>query len=185
MRLGSLFLLLLCCARPSYGEELSICYNYGCASRATVYMRGAELSQIRMLFSWVESAEDERKAIAQAIGQFIAFSGRQSPTFRDHGGNLADEGEDGRMDCIDHAHNATLYLKLMEEHGWLKFHKILEPVSRPYQIISSHWAARIAEHENGLEFVPEYVLDSWFFNPGHPAAIFTLIEWKSGAEPHD
>lgn len=178
---GSLFLLLLCCMPAAYGDELSICYNYGCATHGTVHMRGAQLSPIHMLFSWVQDAADEREAIAQAMGLFIYFSGQQTPTFRDHGGNVADNGEDGRMDCIDHAHNATLYLNLMKERGWLKFHKVLDPVKRAPLFFNEHWAAHLVEQDNGQEFV----VDSWFFDPGHPAAIFTLDEWKRGAEPHE
>lgn len=179
MRRGSLFFLLLCCLRAAFGDTLSICYNYGCASHGAVHLRGAQLSSIRMPFAWAEDAQSEREAIARAIGLSITFAGQQTPTFRDRGGNLEDDGVEGRMDCIDHAHNTTLYLKTMDKYGWLKFHKILEPVSRPYQIIGLHWAAHIAEQGNGQEFV----VDSWFLDPGHPAAIFTLEEWKNGAEP--
>lgn len=174
-------LALLAVTSGAQADELNICYNYGCATSATVYLRGAELSRIRMLFSWIQDAEDERDAIAQAIGQSITFAGQQTPTFRDHGRNLADDGVDGRMDCIDHAHNTTLYLRLMEERGWLKFHKVLDPVKRAPLMINEHWAARIAEQGNGEEFV----VDSWFFEPGQPAAIFTLEEWKNGAEPNE
>lgn len=182
------FLVVLALWGPASGamaDELSICYNYGCAARASVYLRGAALLRIRMLFSQAQDAEGERNAIAQAIGHFIAYTGKQTPTFRDRGRNLPDEGQDGRMDCIDHARNTTLYLKLMEERGWLKFHEILDPVSRPHQIIGAHWAARIAEREKGPESVSEYVIDSWFFDPGHPAAVFTLEEWMKGAEPNE
>lgn len=186
-------LALWCLSTGVRADELSICYNYECASRATVYLRGAELSRIRMHFSWVQDAEDERSAIARAIGQFIAFAGQQTPTFRDHGRNVADEGVDGRMDCIDHAHNTTLYLRLMEERGWLKFHQVLGPVKRAPLIVNEHWAALIAEREDGRESMPEsatanapnFVIDSWFLEPGQPAAIFTLEEWKNGAEPNE
>ena len=181
MRRGSFIFLLLCCAPASYGDELSICYNYGCSTHGTVNLRGAQLSRMRMLFTWVQNAAAERDAIAQAIGLLITLAGLQTPTFRDHGGNASDDGVDGRMDCIDHAHNATLYLNLMEEHGWLRFHKVLDPVKRAPLLVNDHWAAHIVEQETGQEFV----VDSWFFDPGHPAAVFALDQWKSGAEPHE
>lgn len=181
MRPGSLFLLLLCCTSAAYGDELSICYNYGCASHGTVHLRDAQLARIRMLFTWVQNAAAERQAIAQAVGLFFTFAGQQTPVSHDRGGNAADDGVDGRMDCIDHAHNATLYLNVMEQHGWLRFHKVLDAVKRAPLLFNDHWAAHIVERESGQEFV----VDSWFFDPGHPAAIFTLDEWKSGAEPHD
>lgn len=162
-------------------DELSICYNYGCATQSVAHLRGAELSRVHMLFAWVENAEEERNAIAEAVGLLQAFAGQQTPIFRDRGRNLADDGVDGRMDCIDHSRNNTLYLNLMEERGWLKFHTTLEPARRAPLIVNEHWSARIAERESGHEFV----VDSWFFDNGHPAAIFPLQEWMNGAEPDE
>ena len=34
------------------------------------------------------------------------------------------------MDCIDHSTNTTAYLRLIERHGWLKFHGVGERVVR-------------------------------------------------------
>lgn len=160
-------------------DEISICYNYACASSAEVQLRGATLSRIYMPLAWIDSAEEERQAISVAIGLFQTVVGQQTPTFRDRGRNFPDEGVDGRMDCLDHAHNTSTYLRLMEERGWLQFHRVLEPVKRAPLIFNEHWSARIAEKESGEEFV----VDSWFFDNGHPAAIFTLEEWMKGAEP--
>lgn len=162
-------------------DEISICYNYGCATQAVVHLRGAELSRVHMLFAWVENAEEERNAIAEAIGLLQTFAGQQTPTFRDRGRNIADDGVDGRMDCIDHSRNNTLYLNLMEERGWLKFHTTLEPVRRAPLIVIEHWSSRISERESGREFV----VDSWFFDSGHAAVIFPLQEWINGAEPDE
>ncbi|PWB58751.1 MAG: hypothetical protein C3F18_01970 [Nitrosomonadales bacterium] len=174
--------LMLCSAASgAHADDLSICYNYGCARSAGVHLHGAQLSHIHMLLAWVDNAEEERQAIAQAIGLFQTAAGQQTPTFRDRGRNIPDEGADGRMDCIDHAHNTSAYLRLMEERGWLNFHRVLEPVKRAPWIFNEHWSARIAEKDSGEEFV----VDSWFFDNGHPAAIFTLEEWMKGAEPNE
>jgi hypothetical protein len=177
-----LTMLMLCGMAPgAYADEVSICYNYGCARSAEVQLRGAQLSRIHMLFSWAGDAEEERQAISQAIGLFQVSAGEQTPTFRDRGRNSPDEGVDGRMDCIDHARNTSEYLHLIEERGWLRFHRVLEPVKRAPLIFNEHWSARIAEKESDEEFV----VDSWFFDNGHPAAIFTLAEWLKGAEPDE
>lgn len=172
-------LMLYSMASGTYADEISICYNYGCARSAEIQLRGAQLSRIHMLLSRAGDAEEERQAISQAIGLFQISAGEQTPTFRDRGRNIPDEGVDGRMDCIDHAHNTSAYLHLMEERDWLRFHRVLEPVKRAPLIFNEHWSARIVEQESGKEFV----VDSWFFDNGHPAAIFTLEEWMKGAEP--
>lgn len=177
-----LFVLALWSVAPgAHADEITVCYNYGCARSAEIQLRGAQLSRIHMLFAWIDNAEEEREAISRAIGLFQIAAGQQTPTFRDRGRNLPDEGVDGRMDCIDHARNTSEYLRLMEERGWLQFHRALEPVKRAPWIVNEHWSARIAERESGEEFV----VDSWFFDNGHPAAIFTLEEWMKGAEPNE
>lgn len=162
-------------------DQVTICYNYDCAVKAEVIFNGKQLNKVRSLFSDEKNAEAERRAISQAIGLFATFSGEQTPTHNDKGGNAHDDGVDGRMDCLDHSHNTTEYLKLLERHGWLKFHKVLERVMRAPYLVDDHWAGRIVETQTGQE----YIVDSWFFDNGHPAAIFTLEDWKHGAEPDE
>lgn len=175
----ALLFLTLLGATTAHAGEVSICYDYGCASSALVRFQDAQLLETRNLFTLAESAEAERKAIARAIGTMQMIAGEQSPIFNDKGGNLEDEGQVGRMDCIDHTYTTGAFLALMAQRGWLRFHEIREPVSRPYLLIGSHWAARIAELESGREFV----VDAWFFDHGHPASIFSLEDWSAGAEP--
>jgi hypothetical protein len=166
---------------PAYADQVSICYNYDCAIQANVIITGRPLLKIRALLRKARNAEEERVAIAQAIGQFETIAAQQTPTGNDKGGNSEDDGVEGRMDCLDHSHNTTAYLKLLEQRGWLKYHRVLERVMRAPYIVNDHWAARIVEIRTGQE----YIVDSWFFDNGHPAAIFTLEDWKAGASPDE
>lgn len=161
-------------------ETVEICYNWGCQSRAQVVFDVNDLLRIAALFDGADTPALERASIRLAIGMMARIAGEQTPTHNDRGGNLEDEGIDGRMDCIDHSRNTTAYLKLLERRGWLRFHEVLDPVQRAPWFVDVHWAARIREHDTG----EDYVVDSWFFDNGQPAAVFTLREWKSGAEPH-
>jgi len=86
---------------------------------------------------------------------------------------------DGRMDCIDESTNTTSYLRLLESKGWLRFHRVLEPVRRAPLLINDHWAARIVETQTSREFA----VDSWFFDNGRPAFVAPLEEWHKGASP--
>jgi hypothetical protein len=141
----------------------------------------AELQQAGELFVLLPDAAAERAAIARAIGLFESFTGRQTPTWADKGGNFNDDGVDGRMDCIDESANATAYLRLMARRGWLKFHRVLEPVDRIRYLVARHWAAHIVEIAGGNRFV----VDSWYFDNGHPAAVMPLEDWRHGAEPDE
>lgn len=176
--------LLLLLVMPGFNaaaDQLTVCYNYACATQVPVIISGKQLLQVKTLFKPVTDAATERAAIAKAIGQFETFTGQQTPTSNDRGGNLNDDELDGRMDCIDHSHNTTSYLRLMEERGWLKFHRVLERIKRAPFIVNDHWTARIQEKQGEREFA----VDSWFFDNGQPAAIFELDDWLNGASPSE
>ena len=160
-------------------EEITICYNYSCAATANIKISGKELIQIRPLFKQLSDAESERDAISKAIGMLAYFSGTQSPTYLDKGGNVNDDGVDGRMDCIDHSTNTTTYLNLLQDKGFLKFHHVLPRIKRAPLFFDEHWAAVIED----IETKERFAVDSWFFDNGHPAVIFELDKWKSGATP--
>jgi hypothetical protein len=161
-------------------EEVTICYNWGCGAEARVVFQYTDLDRIGELFAGVETPEVERGSIRLAIGLMERIAGEQTPTRNDRGGNVDDDGVEGRMDCIDHSHNSTVYLRLLERRGLLRFHRVLDPIDRAPWILDAHWAARIEQQDSGEQFI----VDSWFFDNGEPAVIFTLRDWKRGAEPH-
>ncbi|MBE0622323.1 MAG: hypothetical protein IH605_17170 [Burkholderiales bacterium] len=176
---------VLLCALAAIGlqahaEEVTICYNYGCYARAPVNYAEADLDSLRQQLAAAADAKAEREAIAVVIGRMYAIAGKQTPVWRDKGGNYADGGENGKMDCIDHSTNTTAFLRLLQAHGWLRFHEVLEPLRRIRFIIADHWSARI--RERGTQKV--YVVDSWFFDNGRPAAVMPVEDWLGGATPN-
>ena len=175
-----LFLFLLFFSTTVTAEEVYVCYNYNCAVQDKISLSSAQLLQVKKLFAHLPDAQTERNVISQAIGLFESFAGAQTPTFQDKGGNENDDGVDGRMDCIDHSTNTTTYLHLMEINGFLKFHRVLPPVKRAPWLVNTHWAALIEELDNQHKFI----VDSWFFDNGQPAAIFDLNDWMKGATPN-
>lgn len=163
-----------------HAEEVMICYNYGCHARAQVNYSEAQLGRLQQQLAAARDAAAEREAIAAAIGRLYAIAGEQTPVWRDKGGNYADGGENGKMDCIDHSTNTSAFLRLLQVRGWLRFHEVLEPIRRSRFFIAEHRAARIRERETQQV----YVVDSWFFDNGRPAAVFALEDWLAGAVPN-
>jgi hypothetical protein len=159
-------------------EEVPVCFNYGCATWHMVQFGPSELGEVKRMFADVASPQAERDAIARAMGSLYFHAALQTPTWRDRGGNIADEGEDGRMDCIDHSTNTTTYLALLERNGWLRFHSVAGPVQRG-RFLAVHWGAQLSE--NGGE--ARWIVDTWFHDPGSPATIYPLGEWLDGARP--
>lgn len=171
---------LACASFPAQAVEVTICYNYGCAVQAKIEVDLDDLIRLDQLFEEVANAAVERGSIQLAIGFMNRVAGKQTPIRNDKGGNYDDDGVEGRMDCIDHSHTTTAYLKLIEARGLLSFHQVLEPVHRAPLLVNDHWSARIQENETG----EQYAVDAWFFDNGEPAAIFPIREWLKGADPH-
>lgn len=180
LRAGGLALLGALALPGAHAGELTICYNYGCTSRTAVEFSEEQLERLQQQFAAAGDAGAERNAIAAAVGRMYAIAGEQSPVWRDRGGNYADGGENGKMDCIDHSTNTTEFLKLMRARGWLRFHEVLQPLRRRRFIFADHWAARVRD----LETQGVYVVDSWFFDNGRPAAVIAVADWLAGRTPN-
>lgn len=168
---------VLAASGPALAEEVRICFNYGCKDEAAVRFEPGELTDLKRLFADVATPQGERDAVARAVGALYLLAALQTPTWRDRGGNVDDDEAEGRMDCIDHSTNTTAYLALLERNGWLKFHSVTDRVQRG-RLLSVHWGARLSE-QGGRQ----WVVDSWFLDPGSPATIYPLQEWLDGARP--
>lgn len=166
-------LLLGAAARAD--EEVVICYNYSCSAKTPVRFAEEQLQRVRTVLERSADAFTERVAISWAVGRMYFFAGQQTPIWRDRGGNYDDDDANGRMDCIDHSTNTTSWLGVFERRGWLKFHSVMPPVKRGFFAV--HWGARIVERATN----EQYIVDSWFFDNGDPAAVFTHGEWRRGA----
>ena len=144
-----------------------------------------QLRVLGVLLGEARDAAQEREGISTAIGRLLGWAGQQSPISADRGGNYADDAVYGRMDCIDHSTTTTRLLRLLEKQGWLHFHRVLEPVLRRRLLIFDHFAAQIEEIHDASQAVdggsPErFVVDSWFFDNGQPAAVMPVAQWRSG-----
>jgi hypothetical protein len=177
--LGILAVVLPLAAAPAAAEEVAVCHDYGCKTRTVVRYSPFQLGRVQAQFVEADSPAAERAALARAVAWLYFDAGAQSPIWRDRGGNFDDdESQPGRMDCIDHSTNTTAYLRLIERYGWLRFHVVGERAMRG-RLLSEHWAARIVERESQAE----WAVDTWFADPGVPAAVFPLRAWLDGAEP--
>ena len=175
---AALWLLLVGIGLPVHADEVLICYKYGCNAHAPVRYRGEQLHELRLLLLAPDAAA-ERAAISAVIGRMYAIAGEQSPIWRDKGGNFADRGEDGQMDCIDHSTNTTTFLDLLQAHDLLRFHELAEPVRRIRYLVAVHWAARIRDKDTQRA----YAVDSWYHDNGRPALVIPVEDWRSGKIP--
>ena len=201
-----LAVLLLALAGAALGEEatVTVCYNYGCASEAPVSFSDVQMNWVHLLLAGASGPRRERERLALAVGKLYSWAGRQTPIWRDRGGNYDDGGVDGKMDCIDHSTTTTRFLHLIEARGWLRFHRVLEPARRVRFLVAQHLSAQIEEvvlppgaARMDMDLVyddfalpgddarqgPRFVVDSWFVNNGEPAVVMPLEVWMDGGGP--
>ena len=178
-------LLLYCPLAAGSVERVSVCFNYGCLAQAEVEFDTIQLGELGLLFRQATTPVAEREAIGEAVGRLLGWAGRQSPIAADRGGNYADDAVYGRMDCIDHSTTTTRLLHLLDSRGWLRFHRVLEPAQRSRFLLFQHYSAQIEERvAEGAGTTPErFVVDSWFFDNGRPAAVMPLAGWMAGEGP--
>ena len=206
MRRAAGVLLALLSGSLAADELVPICHGYGCQATAEIRYTEGQLAGIRRMLFAAKDAEGEREALSMALGEFYRWAGEQSDVHNDKGGNYADEGVSGRMDCIDHSTSTTRLLRLLERRGYLRWHRVIEPVERNViGVLFIHYSAvieevgrpggRLAKAEaavanEGEEAVGEsvgeparFAVDSWFVDNGQPAVILPLEDWKKGAGP--
>jgi hypothetical protein len=181
--------LALHCAVAGAQERIEVCFNYGCLNTATVTYGRALLAQVRDLLDDAASAAHERELIGAAVGRLLGWAGRQSPIGADRGGNYADDGVYGRMDCIDHATTTTRLLQMLQRRGWLRWHRVREPEVRTRLVIFDHWSAVIeaapkAPYRDAYPLSrTRYAVDSWFYDNGEPAVVMPLDAWMDWEGP--
>ena len=202
-----LLLALALAATPALADErVEVCYNYSCAHTATITFSEDQLWRVRQWMLYASDAQTERRILAGVMGKLYRWAGVQSPVHADRGGNRADNDDDGRMDCIDHTASTTHLLKMLQARGWLRFHRVADPIERKAAFgVLQHFSASIEERpgqlqefrlstqissgaaqevdsEEGLRG-PRFAVDTWFHDNGDPAEVMPLQDWLEGGGP--
>ena len=180
------FLLVFCvlCRFVVADDSVRICYGYGCLVETDVNVTEIQLKSVAQNLSAAVDAAGEREILSSVMGLLYGWAGEQSPIHNDRGGNYADEGISGAMDCIDHSTTSTRFLNLLEQRGLLSWHRVLSTDVRRTLYVFEHYSAVIEERPAVADSVPRrFVVDSWFVDNGKPAVILPLEEWKNGAGP--
>ena len=93
---------------------------------------------------------------------------------------MAGFGRSGQLDCIDESTNTTTYLRLLDQAGLLRHHRVVERATRFGLFVGMpHSTAVIEELDSGNRFA----VDSWFHDNGQPPHIVRLEDWRAGLDP--
>lgn len=159
-------------------ESFYICRGYGCRHKSYVQLTEADWSQVAMVFASVQTAEQEREAVATGVAALENIVGEKAGTYRDVAGATIRGHGPYQLDCIDETINTSLYIQFFADKGWLKFHEIVTPARRG-AFIDGEWPHNTAvirvksSHES-------YAIDSWYGKNGEAADIVPLDEWLAG-----
>jgi hypothetical protein len=173
--------------KPAEANVVHVCSAYGCRTKTKVKFSKAQLAEIKAEMKKTakdDSAAQERRAVAYAVGWLERHIGERIGTKNDRAGmDFTASGDPGQQDCLDEATNTTSYLTLLEKNGWLKHHTVAAPFAKENYLRGvsgwTHWTAVLKETEGGQK----WAVDSWIQKNGVNPAIVEAEKWYlSGLE---
>lgn len=162
-------------------EAFSVCHDLSCHRVSDLSLSAAEWQQVADIFQPdATTAAEERQQIARAIALLERLIGIKAGTSHDLGENELRGSRVGQLDCVDEATNTSVYLRMLDNQGLLKWHQAAPRTARGVLSgLAPHNTASIVETGSGRR----YAVDAWFFANGMPPAIVQLDLWKDGWRP--
>jgi hypothetical protein len=183
---ASLMLMLGGCSHSLYLyddvidlDHVPIQYNFGRVHTTFSIDQSQWQAITRVLEPSWESPWHERHGLREALVMIERIAGEQTPTHRNLARNRANPDGDGGMDCRDESTNTTRYLALLDQHGLLRWHDIMQPVTRTRFLIDLHRGALIRDRTTQ----ELYIVDSWYEDHGVPPRIQPLDDWIKDRDP--
>jgi hypothetical protein len=166
---------------PPKGSTVHVCSAYGCRKKTRVRFSEAEMGELAKLMKDTakdDSAGEERRAVAYAIGWLERNVGEKIGTKADRAGmDFVASGDPNQQDCLDEATNTTSYLKLLVHHDLIKHHTVAAPFAKENYLrgISgwTHWTAVLKDKETGVR----WAVDSWIQKNGVNPAVVEADKW--------
>ena len=164
------------------GATVHVCHAYGCKEKTRVRFTEGDVAELTAIMkkwrSRADSAEDERRGVAYAVGWMETRVGNLIGTKDDRPGmDFAASGDPTQQDCVDEATNTTSYLTVLANAALLKHHTVGTPFAKENYLRGvagwTHWTAVL--EENGSK--KRYAVDSWIYANGENPAVVPADEW--------
>ena len=170
---------------PPQVERFQVCHDVDCKNLTPITLDNTAWSKLHDPFKQpAASASQEREQIKSAVALFEEIVGPIAKTASDQPRN--DSGgwgnTDRQLDCVAETINTTTYLMLLEQQGWVKWHRTSFPKHRGlFTLHAPHNTAVLKEKASGRE----YAVDSWFHANGKRPEVVPIEQWSSGFDPGD
>ncbi len=167
-----------------YRGDFRLCHGYGCRIKTRTYISSDEWKTVQVLFQKIETASQERTAIANALGKIEYIVGERTGTSQDRAKAPIILSDNTQLDCVDESINTTNYIQFLIHDDLLKFHTLHERPAHRGTFVDGLWPHNAAVI-NDVTTGQDYVMDSWFRDNGKPAYIVPLQEWVDGWQPKE
>lgn len=162
-------------------NSVTVCHAYTCKMQTKFTFKDADITELKAIFKKVkqdDSAGEERRAVAYAIGWMETRVGKEIGTDKDRPGmDFAASGDPTQQDCVDESTNTTSYMLVLQNNGMLKFHTVGTPFSKDqlWRGVAgwTHWTAVLKETSSGQR----WAVDSWIYENGENPAIVEVEKW--------
>ena len=98
-------------SKPPQGDTVTVCHAYGCKKQTAVTFTQADIAELFMVMTTIprdDSAREERRAIANAIGWMERRVAPAVGTATDRPSmDFRGSGDRSQQDCVDEATNTT------------------------------------------------------------------------------
>jgi hypothetical protein len=168
-------------SREPSGNTVFVCHAYGCAMQTPVKFGPEQVKQIADIMKKTkkaDSAAEERRAVAYAVGWMEKYAGNITGTKADRPGmEFNGSGDPTQQDCVDEATNTTSYMMILQNNGLLKYHTVGRPFSRGNILLGvsnwPHWTGVLWETSNKQK----WAVDSWIYENGENPAVVEAEKW--------
>jgi hypothetical protein len=168
-------------SREPSGNTVFVCHAYGCQMQTPVKFGPEQVKQIADLMKKTKKADtaaEERRAIAYAVGWMEVYAGNITGTKDDRPGmEFNGPGDPTQQDCVDEATNTTSYMMILQKNNLLKFHTVGRPFSRGNILLGvsnwPHWTGVLWETSNKQK----WAVDSWIYANGENPAVVEAEKW--------
>jgi hypothetical protein len=159
-----------------------VCHAYGCRMRTRFKFNDQDVAELGAIMKkWrtkADTAEDERRGVAYAIGWIETRVGNEIGTKDDRAGmDFEASGDPTQQDCVDEATNTTSYMTVLQNKGLLRHHTVGVPFAKDNYLKGvsgwTHWTAILNETANKQR----WAVDSWIYANGENAAIVEAENW--------